>query len=65
MAAAFSKTKGTDWLARMPDALRDAGFNVDTPQSLSLWLIPIALRQFPIIVYFLPLFGWFVWIAIR
>lgn len=65
LAAAFSKTKGTDWLARMPAALRDAGFNVDTPQSLSLWLIPIALRQFPIIVYFLPLFGWFVWIAIR
>lgn len=65
LAAAFSKTKGTDWLARMPDALRDIGFNVDTPQSLSLWLIPIALRQFPIIVYFLPLFGWFVWIAIR
>ena len=65
LAAAFSKSKGTDWLARMPAALRDAGFNVDTPQSLSLWLIPIALRQFPIIVYFLPLFGWLVWIAIR
>jgi hypothetical protein len=65
LAAAFSKAKGTDWLASMPDALRDAGFKVDTPQSLSLWLIPIALRQIPIIVYFLPVFGWFVWIAIR
>jgi hypothetical protein len=65
LAAAFSKAKGTDWLVSMPDALRDAGFKVDTPQSLSLWLIPIALRQIPIIVYFLPLFGWFVWIAIR
>ena len=65
LAGAVSKTEGTDWIARMPAALREAGFSIDTPQSLTLWLIPIALRQIPVIVYFLPLFGWFVWSAMR
>jgi hypothetical protein len=65
LAAAISKSDGPDWLARMPNALRQSGFYVETPRRLAFWLLPIALWQVPTVFYFVPLLAWAAWRALR
>jgi hypothetical protein len=56
---------GSDWIASLAASLKDHGVHVDTWTTAWFGVLLVALRNVPVVVFFVPLALWIAWYAWR